>query len=185
MPSFTRKAIKETFLKLLNERPLSEITVKDIVEECGINRNSFYYHYDDLPSLIDEIVKEDADRIIQTHATIESFEECLDVALDFALKNRRAVLHVYHSINRDILEGYLLRICQYVVSTYIDTVFAHVPVKEKDKAIIIRFYKCEFFGQILEWLNDGMRDDIRESYHRICELRKGMAEELFRRSAEG
>ena len=43
MANFTEKAIKESFAKLLNERPLDKITVKDIVEDCGINRNSFYY----------------------------------------------------------------------------------------------------------------------------------------------
>lgn len=51
MANFTRKAIKDTFLKLLNQRPLTQITVKDIVEDCGINRNSFYYHFEDLPAL--------------------------------------------------------------------------------------------------------------------------------------
>ena len=45
LAGFTRKAIKETFITLLEERPISEITVKDIVETCGINRNSFYYHF--------------------------------------------------------------------------------------------------------------------------------------------
>lgn len=45
MASFTRKAIEEAFLKLLDARPLNQITVKDIVEECGVNRNTFYYHF--------------------------------------------------------------------------------------------------------------------------------------------
>ena len=54
MPNFTRRAIKESFLKLLNQRPLNQITVKDIVEDCGINRNSFYYHFEDLPALLEE-----------------------------------------------------------------------------------------------------------------------------------
>ena len=49
MANFTKKAIKETFVELLEEHPLSDITIKDIVEKCGINRNSFYYHYHDLP----------------------------------------------------------------------------------------------------------------------------------------
>ena len=43
MANFTRRAIKEAFTSLLEERPLNDITVKDIVERCGINRNSFYY----------------------------------------------------------------------------------------------------------------------------------------------
>ena len=57
MPSFTRNAIIASFLKLLNERPLHKITVKDIVEDCGINRNSFYYHFEDLPALVEAIVE--------------------------------------------------------------------------------------------------------------------------------
>ena len=65
MANFTRRAIKETFIHLLEERPLNDITVKDIVERCGINRNSFYYHYQDIPTLIEEIIKEDAEAIIR------------------------------------------------------------------------------------------------------------------------
>ena len=53
MANFTRRAIKESFLKLLNQRPLNQITIKDIVEDCGINRNSFYYHFEDLPALVE------------------------------------------------------------------------------------------------------------------------------------
>ena len=48
MPTFTKAAIKATFISLLNKKPLNKITVKEIVEECGINRNSFYYHFDDI-----------------------------------------------------------------------------------------------------------------------------------------
>ena len=47
MTNLTKKAIKESFISLLNERPYNKITVKDIVDGCGINRNSFYYHYHD------------------------------------------------------------------------------------------------------------------------------------------
>ena len=38
MPNFTKRAIKEAFVALLDERPLNKITVKDVVEACGINR---------------------------------------------------------------------------------------------------------------------------------------------------
>ena len=48
----TRKAIKESFMLLLNQKPLSKITVKEIVANCGINRNSFYYHFSDIPTLL-------------------------------------------------------------------------------------------------------------------------------------
>ena len=44
MANFTKQAIKASFMKLLSQKPLSKISVRDIVEDCGINRNSFYYH---------------------------------------------------------------------------------------------------------------------------------------------
>ena len=182
MANFTRKAIKESFWKLLNERPLNQITVKDIVEECGINRNSFYYHFQDMPSLIEEIVEELMDNIIQEHPTIDSFEECLNVILNFIISNKRAVYHIYNSVDHGILEKYLLDVCQYAVTAYIQTVAADLPIKQEEKELIIRYHKCECFGQIIEWLNTGMKDDILEQVHRFCALSKGVTNELLKNS---
>lgn len=95
-----------------------------------------------------------------------------------------AVFHVYNSTNRNIFEHYLWNVCQYVVLTYINTVFSDYQVVESDKNVIVKFYKCEIFGQIIWWLDSGMQDDLLESSQRLCELRKGMTEELFRRSSD-
>ena len=56
MASFTKKAIRDSFVKLLNEKSLSQITIRDIVDDCGVNRNTFYYYYQDLPQLMESIV---------------------------------------------------------------------------------------------------------------------------------
>lgn len=184
MPNFTRNAIKASFLKLLNERPLNQITVKDIVEDCGINRNSFYYHFADIPTLLEEIVKEEIDRIIQNHETIDSLEECLEVAISFALQNKRAAYHIFNSINRGILEQYLLEMCQYAVEKYIGTMSMGMSIPEENKALIIRYYKCECFGQIIEWMNSGMKDDFMEQFSRFCKFGKGITSDLLRRSME-
>ena len=81
MASFTQAAIKEAFLKLLNQRPLNQITIKDIVEDCGINRNSFYYHFEDLPALVEELVAEQVQALLQKHPTVSSVEECADAVI--------------------------------------------------------------------------------------------------------
>lgn len=58
MANFTKKAIRDSFVKLLNEKPLKQITVRDIVEDCGVNRNTFYYYYQDLPQLLESVINE-------------------------------------------------------------------------------------------------------------------------------
>lgn len=181
MPNFTKNAIVTSFLKLLDERPLNKITVKDIVEDCGINRNSFYYHFQDVPSLLGEIVTGEINRIINKYPTIDNFEECLEIAVEFSLEHRRAALHIYNSVNRDVFESYLTRICEYVVATYLRGVFSERNISDEDKRIIVGFYKYEMFGQIMCWLDGGMHADIIKDNRRLCALRRGMLEEMLDR----
>jgi AcrR family transcriptional regulator len=177
MANFTKQAIKQSLIKLLNEKPTGKITVKDIVEDCGINRNSFYYHYNDIPSLIDEIVRDEADQIVAEHRTLDSLEESFDIAADFVAANRQAVVYLYRSTNRDTFERYLMDVCRYVVETYVNTVFEGTPLQENDRALIIRYYRCLCFGFLLDWLEGGMKDDtdqLKQDFHRLCQLKKEM-----------
>lgn len=184
MAGFTKQAIRNSCMKLLNEKAYHQITVKDIVEDCGINRNSFYYHYQDLPSLIQEIITDEADKLIQNYSRIESIEDGLNAAVAFALENKKAVLHIHKSANREMYEQYLWKICSHVASTYINTAFSEYNISEQDKQIIIRFHKCECFGLIMDWLDSGMKSDIADNIRRLCEIRKGMTQEMFRRCEE-
>ena len=184
MANFTREAIKATFIKLLEERQFSDITVKSIVEECGINRNSFYYHFQDIPALIEEIIMDHLDRFIQKYPTIDSAETALNAAADFTMENRRAMLHIYQSANRDIYERYLWKECEYFVSAYGKTFSFTSDISEEDRRIIMHFYKCECFGLVIDWLNRRMEPDIHREISRLCELHHGMIEEMIRRAGE-
>ena len=185
MSALTRKSIMESFIRLLDERPLNKISVKDIVEACGINRNTFYYHFSDMPDLVEAIVRDEADRIMQSYPGISSLEECIEAATKLMMDHKRAVLHIYNSPNREVYERYLLEICEYVVTVFIDGVAERKPICEQDRLAIIDAYKCECLGHIINWLNHGMSPELYDRFLRVCELRRGMTEELFDRSREG
>ena len=48
MPLSTKRALSQPLKRLLSTRTLDKITVKDIVEDCGVNRQTFYYYFRDL-----------------------------------------------------------------------------------------------------------------------------------------
>lgn len=181
MTSFTRIAIINAFLKLLDERPLSKITVKDIVDVCGINRNTFYYYFEDIPALIEAISKEEVAALVQKHAKVDSMEDCLMIAVDFIMEKRRAVLHLYNSHNRDLYERELMNICQYVVETFFDSKLEGRRCDPQDKDILIRSYRCWCFGLLMDWLNNGLQEDIKPTLNRLCELRDGAVENSIAR----
>lgn len=179
-----REAIKAAFLRLLEERPLREITVKDIVQGCGVNRNTFYYHFKDIPALLEELITDQAERIIAAQGPALSLADCLETAARFALERRQAVLHINQSAHRDLFELCLMDVCRRVVEDYAAAAIGSVSIPPEDRAVIIRFYQCECFGQVMAWLNDGMRYDIGRQFRRLCQLGEGMTERMLRRAME-
>lgn len=184
MAGFTKQAIEAAFLQLLAEKPLHEISVTSIAERCGISRKSFYYYYQDIPALLEEIFVTRADAFIARSGAFSSLEECLSAAIETILSDKQLVLHVYRSVNRDIFERSLLRICDYGVRSYIeaDPLAAQIPAE--DRRLIIGLYRGECFGLISEWMLRGMQEDILPQFHRICQLRQGMVEALLHRAAD-
>lgn len=181
MSKLTKKAIRDSFIKLLNEKPFNQITIRDIVDDCGVNRNTFYYYYQDLPQLMETIVDEDADRIIREFPSLSSLEDCLEAAVGFALENRKAVLHIFRSINRDIYEKYQWRACRHTVGIYMDGVMSGRRVSEEDRKLLVDYFSCVCFGFIIGWLETGMQDGIQERFHRLCELKQGEIERMISR----
>lgn len=65
MPIRMKEIIADAAKKLVIEKKIKRLTVKDIVAECGITRQTFYYHFDDIPALIQWILQKDADCLLQ------------------------------------------------------------------------------------------------------------------------
>lgn len=179
MAQFTERAIIESFVKLLNERPLDKITIKDIVEDCGINRNTFYYHFSDIPALVEKILESETQKAFAGETGMESWEESFITAAQFALQNKRVVYHIYNSVRREEVERYMNSIAGGVMQRYAETVSGSYRVKEEDKKLIADFYKSALVGMILDWLNGGMKYDPEQMIRRLGIMLKGNVQNLY------
>ena len=79
----TKRAITESFRALLAVKPLDKITVRDIVEDCGLTRNTFYYHYEDIYDLLSDVLESEIERALSVPAGGASWETML---LDIAVR---------------------------------------------------------------------------------------------------
>ena len=52
MSVLTKKALLIAFGELLEEKPFNKITITDITARCGLNRMTFYYHFDNIYELM-------------------------------------------------------------------------------------------------------------------------------------
>lgn len=53
----SKEMIRSAFLHLLSEKPLERITVADVVERCGLSRNTFFAHYPDVYGVLEDYLK--------------------------------------------------------------------------------------------------------------------------------
>ena len=60
----TKRALADSLKKLLTKRSLDKITVKDIVEDCGVNRQTFYYHFHDIYDLMEWTFQNKAEELL-------------------------------------------------------------------------------------------------------------------------
>lgn len=172
----TKRAISEAFLELLNEKPFAKISVKDISERCGVNRNTFYYHYQDIQSLLEELCAHDVDTIMEQYPELNSIEQCLEALMQFARSHKKAALHIYNSDSKDTFVASTMKLAEHVVSNYVNTVFVDSPISDYDKMLVIRYFTCSLFGITIDWLRSGLTEEYVEGAKKMIENSKGVAE---------
>lgn len=178
----TREMIIKAFGQLLEEKPMNKITVKDIVERCDINRNTFYYHFQDIPALFEQMMEEKVEQLVQNHFQPSQPIECIQPMLQYGIAHKRAVLHVYRSIPRETFLSYINRLTGHLVEAYIANATTDRSVPDENRAVIIHTYRCSIVGLLLDWLDAGMDYDALAMSRRICALFGGSGKSaLYRR----
>ena len=159
--------LENAFLKLIMEKPFAKITVNDIVEEAGVHRNTFYYHYQSIPAMLGEICKRMVAKMFIVYKDVQSPADCILPLVHYSKENRVAVLHVYDSEARPILMDYVRQIGRFSIERYIDNVTEQTGISRHDKEIMTRFYTAGLVGVWTDWVEDGMETDSSEEFIRI------------------
>lgn len=170
MSGFTKEIIARTFTELLEEKSMAKITVKDIVERCGVNRNTFYYHFRDIPDVVEFILKKKWDEILEAPQEKTSILECMEEMASLVRDNRKLMLNVYKSVKRDTFLVYMNEIATYIITEYFEKNLDKFVLNRDEISILIKYYKCLFIGILMEWLNNALEDDLGVEMRQAVEL---------------
>lgn len=184
MAQFTKKAIMQCFIQMLNESPMDKISVVDIAERCGINRNTFYYYYCDIYALVKELFTIEAQHIAEKELSCATWQEVCLEALEFVRENRRAVYHLFHSNHRDLLEEYLYDVAHLEMVNFVRREAEGMPVKEEDINSLALFYTSALVGLVTRWMLEGMKADVESILDNIGRLITGNLRMSLERSCE-
>ena len=173
MSQTTKKALAASLKKLLQERPLDKITVIDITLDCEVNRQTFYYHFQDIYDLIEWIYTNEASKALDGKKTYDTWQQGFMGIFEYVLENKSFVINTYHSVSRQYLEKYLYSEVYHLLIGVIEEKAAGMTVRDDDKAFIARFYKYAFVGLMLEWIETGMKEGPASIIDRLSILIHG------------
>jgi len=156
MPVSTKHALAAALKKMMETKPLDKITVKDLVELCGVNRQTFYYHFDDVYDLLNWIFEEDASRTLPKTIVYEAWKQNVIQWFDYLCDNFSFFLNVYNSNSRMYMMHYLYKCVKTCIGGFADIVSRGINIDRQDYDFVIDFYTNGILGLISQWLNNGM-----------------------------
>ena len=97
---YTQMILKQSFLKLLKEKPVNKITVKELCELSQINRATFYTHYSDCFALQESIENELIDEFEKSLRYVNSFDVAalIEALYVWSIKIRKPAGHSFWGI---------------------------------------------------------------------------------------
>ena len=65
----TKELSAEAVKRLLMQKKVKKLTVKDFVDECSITRQTFYYHFEEIPDLLKWVLERGTDKMVEETLT--------------------------------------------------------------------------------------------------------------------
>ncbi len=167
-----KNKIAEAAKKLMLTQNGKKLTVSDIVEECHITRQTFYYHFDDIPSLLKWALEQDTDRILQEFITADDpeqkFCEWMKELAAFTPIIQRGLSSSYGQELEHIVTQYVYGFFHMVV----EKKHLYVSQTPEELDVIIRYNSQAIMGIIRGWTPRDS-DSVEMISHVIYRLMSG------------
>ena len=168
MPVNVKNLIAETFVKLSDEKNIDKITVKDIVEACGISRQAFYYHFQDLLEAIKWSMEQAFEQLLDRSLQEDDPEIVLN---DFITASENAapfMQKLFRSQKREQVERLMVRSVRSYLQEMIRRKGPLTEIPYEDAETALSFCTYGIVGLLLEYCEkkDVDRDRLaRQMYH--------------------
>ena len=157
----TKRALAESLKKLMRAKPFSKITVTEIVNDCGVNRKTFYYHFEDIYALLRWIFEEEAVNIIKKFYLLNDYDEAIEFIYEYISENKDLLRNAYDAFGSVELSSFFHMSFVGLNESLIESVEQKMHKRLPERT---REYLCEFLteasaGLLLNIISGNMHFD--------------------------
>jgi len=147
-----KRQICTVLKELMTQKPLNRITVAEIMRGCGMARQHFYYHFDDVYDAVRWIFEEEAVALLREHEGVMLWQDGLLQLFRYLQNNRAVCLCTLKSMGRDHLKRFFLADIHAIIHRTIDSLFEGMPLSAEQQELSTHFYVVALAGMIESWL---------------------------------
>ncbi|MBR1456814.1 MAG: TetR/AcrR family transcriptional regulator C-terminal domain-containing protein [Oscillospiraceae bacterium] len=181
MATSTKEALANALRQMMTIKPIAKITVKDLVEICGVNRQTFYYHFDDVYDLLEWVFEEDGNRALPHEVFYDQWRKDMLVYMDYLQENSAFTLNVYNSDSRLYMLRYLEGKMEVCIRSFAEIVAEGRNIDRQDFEFVVKFYAKLAIGFISQWMDMGMQLPKEITVERILRVMENSVENMLDR----
>ncbi len=150
----------------LAHKTLDKISIKEITDDCGLNRQTFYYHFDDIYQLMDRLLKKEAVSIFLDQGELLNWKEGLTLLFDYITANRDMCFNALTSVGNQYIYRFFYDELYAIIRNNLENTVEGCGLDEKHKEQLAQYTVISWGSYIVAW----MRGIVEETPEEITEF---------------
>lgn len=169
MAADMKKLIAEHFFALVRQRGIDRVTVTALIEDCGISRQTFYYHFQDLMDVVEWTLDRKVEQMVERCLKAGSVKAALAELIRSTAENRVLYRKLIDSQRREQVERLLFRAMHVYLEEVLSRSPAHLRAEYRDAGLALDFLSFGLAGLLFEHCGDPNLDpeELAEQLLRI------------------
>ena len=153
----TKQALAAALKELMAQKPIENITIHDLTEHCGIRRQTFYYHFEDVYDLLRWMFQEEGIALLEQQKGALLWQEGLLQLFSYIEENRAVCLCALKSVGRKELKRFFEADIHAIIYRTVEQLGNEVGaiqagVTKDDVDLLTHFYVLACVGLLESWL---------------------------------
>lgn len=163
----TKHMLAMALKELMAQKPIDKITIQELTERCGIRRQNFYYHFEDVYDLLRWMFHEEAFSLLQQHEGTRLWQEGILQLFQYIEENKAVCLCALNSVGRGYLKRFFDADIHAIIHQTIEQIGTDIGVPTNDNIqkeinLMTHFYVTLLAGIIESWLCEEIEQTPEE-----------------------
>lgn len=150
----TQKSIRDAIINLIEEKDVSQITVKELAERANINRKTFYMHYSSIENVFDKIENEIIEKLLHILSKYDFFQEQFDGYTFFASLND--VINEDFNFYKKLIQAnsysfLLIKVKKILKDTLIERFNKKLNINKEVLTLYVEFAASGIMSMYIQW----------------------------------